>query len=79
MSSTAPPTRPSTATIANGTRNHSGSNVVSAPIGSSAIALFRAVDDPASSSPNASSTSGATDAPNVVHPITPRPDDERGR
>src|ERR1035441_3462101 len=31
MSSTAPPTRPSTATIANGTRNQAGSRVVSAP------------------------------------------------
>ena len=38
MSSTAPPTRPSTATIANGTRNQVGSSVVSAPIGSVKIA-----------------------------------------
>ncbi len=43
MSSTAPPTRPSTATITNGTRNQVGSSVASAPIGSAAIALLSAL------------------------------------
>ena len=53
--------------------------VVSAPIGSPAIASLRCADEPASSRPNTSSTIGATDAPNVVQPTTPAPDDLRGR
>jgi len=40
MSSTAPPMRPSTATIANGTRNQVGSRTASAPIGSLAIEVL---------------------------------------
>ena len=79
MSSTAPPTRPSTATIANGTRNQVGSSAASAPIGSAAIASDSSVDDPASSSPNTSSTIGASDEPNVVQKTTPRLDADRGR
>src|SRR4051794_5976391 len=79
MSSTAPPTSPSTATSANGTRNQVGSRAASAPIGSAAMALDRSVDEPASSSPNTSSTSGAIEAPNVVQPTTPPDDAVRGR
>ncbi len=79
MSSTEPPTRPSTATIANGTRNQVGSSVVSAPIGSAPIALLSLADEPASSSPKTSRKIGAMEDPNVVQPITPRLDDRRGR
>ena len=79
MSSTAPPTRPSTATSTNGTRNQVGSRSASAPIGSAAILVDRSCDDPASSSPNTSSTSGATAEPAVVQPTTPREDASRGR
>ncbi len=79
MSSTEPPIRPSTATIANGTRNQVGSRVASAPIGSAPIALLRLAEEPASSSPNTSRKIGAIEAPNVVQPITPVPEDRRGR
>src|ERR1035441_7040238 len=79
MSSTAPPTRPSTATIANGTRNQLGSRVVSAPIGSAPIAELRLADEPASSSPKMNRMIGAADEPNAVQPITPLPDDRLGR
>ena len=79
MSSTDPPTRPSTATMANGTRNQVGSSVVSAPIGSAPIALLSLADEPASSSPKTSRTMGATEEPTVVQPITPRPEERRGR
>ena len=79
MSSTAPPTRPSTATSANGTRNQVGSTSVSAPIGSAAIFADRSCDDPASSRPKISNTIGATDAPIVVQATTPREDALRGR
>ena len=50
MSSTDPPIKPSTATIANGTRNQVGSRVASAPMGSAWIAEFRLDEEPASSS-----------------------------
>ena len=70
MSSTAPPTSPSTATRANGIRNQVGSTVVSAPIGSAAIALLRSAEEPASSSPKISSTTGASEQPNVVQATT---------
>ena len=79
MSSTAPPTSPSTATIANGTRNQVGSSAASAPIGFAPIAVDRLVDEPASSRPKISSTIGATAEPNVVQPITPRLDELLGR
>ncbi len=79
MSSTAPPTSPRTATAAKGTRNQVGRMVVSAPIGSPAIAVLSEAEEPASSRPNTSSTSGATDAPKVVQPTTPALDDLRGR
>src|ERR1700730_10724601 len=79
MSSTAPPTSPSTATMANGTRYQVGSSVVSAPIGSAAIALLSLAEEPASSRPKRSRKIGATADPNVVQPITPRPDERRGR
>ena len=75
MSSTAPPTRPRTATSANGTRNQVGSSVVSAPIGSAPIAADRSPEEPASSRPKISSTTGASAAPNVVQPTTPRLED----
>src|ERR1700735_4575155 len=71
MSRTAPPTRPSTATMTNGTRSQVGKMVASAPIGSVLIALDSDADDPASSSPNPSRKIGAIDAPNVVHHTTP--------
>ena len=79
MSSTAPPMRPSTATIANGTRNQVGSSTVSAPIGSAPIAVLSAFEEPASSSPKVSRTIGATAAPKVVQPATPALEDLRGR
>src|ERR1700753_176764 len=79
MSSTAPPTSPSTATMANGNRYQVGRIVVSAPIGSAEIAPFSLVDDPASSRPNPSRKIGAMDAPNVVQPTTERLDVSRGR
>ena len=79
MSSTAPPTRPSTATMTNGTRYQVGKMVASAPIGSVLIAVDSDVEEPTSSSPNPSRKMGATDAPNVVHHTTPVPDARRGR
>ncbi|HEX6453809.1 MAG TPA: hypothetical protein VF060_30650 [Trebonia sp.] len=79
MSSTAPPTSPSTATMTNGTRYHVGRICDSAPIGSVLIADDNVADDPASSSPNPSRNTGATDAPNVVHHTTPPPLTDRGR
>ena len=79
MSSTAPPTRPSTATSANGTRYQVGSRAASAPTGSAAIAVLSLPDEPASSSPNTSRMTGASEEPNVVQPITPRLEDRRGR
>ena len=79
MSSTAPPTRPSTATIANGMRNQVGSSVVSAPMGSFAMALLRLADEPASSSPKRNRKIGAIDDPKVVQATTPGPEDRRGR
>ena len=79
MSRTAPPTRPSTATMTNGTRYQVGRMVASAPIGSVLIAVDSDADDPASSSPNPSRKIGAIDAPNVVHHTTPAPDVRRGR
>ena len=79
MSSTAPPTRPSTATIANGTRYHSGSSVVSAPMGSLAMASLRSELDSASMIPKITRTVGAAAPPNVVQPNTPRPGVVRGR
>ena len=56
-----------------------GSSEVSAPIGLAPMAELRLADEPASSSPKTSSTTGATDEPNVVQPITPRPEERRGR
>src|SRR5829696_1930543 len=47
MSRTAPPTRPSTATSANGMRNQIGSKVVSAPMGSVATASLSSGIEPA--------------------------------
>ena len=79
MSSTEPPIKPSTATIANGTRNQVGSRVASAPMGSAPIAELRLLDEPASSRPNTSRKMGATDEANVVQPTTPLPEDRRGR
>ena len=79
MSSSAPPIRPSTATSANGTRNHVGIAAASAPTGSLPIAVDRSGDEPASSSPNTSSTTGAIEAPNVVQPTTPPDEARRGR
>jgi len=79
MSSTAPPTRPSTATMANGKRYQVGRMVVSAPIGSAEIALFSLADEPASSRPKPSRKIGAIADPNVVQPMTPPPEVRRGR
>ena len=69
----------STATITNGTRYQVGRMVASAPIGLVLIALESDEDYPASSSPNPSRKTGATDAPNVVHHTTPAPEERRGR
>ena len=79
MSSTAPPIRPSTATIANGTRNQVGSTSARAPIGSEPMSWDSCWDEPASSSPKTMSTAGPSAPPNVVQPNTPRLDDRRGR
>ena len=79
MSSTEPPIRPSTATIANGTRNQVGSRLASAPIGSAPIAVLRLLDEPASSKPNITRKIGAMEEPNVVHQTTPRPEERLGR
>ena len=79
MSSTAPPTRPSTATTANGTRNQVGSTVVSAPIGSVPMDSLSLGAEPASSRPNSSSTTGPSEPPKAVQPATPRLDELRGR
>ena len=54
--------RPSTAAIANGTRNQVGRIVVSAPIGSAPMAAERSFDDPASSRPKTSRITGPTRA-----------------
>ena len=51
MSRIAPLTRPPTATSAKGTRNHVGRIVVSAPIGSVAIAVLRSASLAQSSTP----------------------------
>src|ERR1022692_1239313 len=56
-----------------------GSSVVSAPIGSPAMALLSLAEEPASSNPKMSRKIGATEDPNVVQPVTPRPDERRGR
>src|SRR6478672_8268582 len=72
MSSTAPPTRPSTATTMNGTRYQVGSSVVSAPIGSLAMLSLSLLLDSASKMPNTVRTTGATAPPNVAQP-TPKP------
>ncbi|MNC81026.1 hypothetical protein D3C75_1340310 [compost metagenome] len=53
--------------------------MVSAPIGSALMAVRSSGSDPASSSPITSSTTGASEAPNVVHTTTPRPEVCRGR
>src|ERR1700744_2029385 len=79
MSSTDPPTSPSTATIANGTRNQVGSSAASAPIGFAPIAVDRLVEEPASSRPKISSPIGATAEPNGAQPITPGLDQRLGR
>ena len=79
MSSTAPPTRPSTATTANGTRNQIGRVIAIAPTGSVAMDAARSGDEPASSMPTTRSTSGANDDPKVVQPTTPSEDARRGR
>src|ERR1700743_973315 len=76
---TAPPTRPRTATITNGTRYQVGRIVASAPIGSVLIAVDSDAEDPASSSPKPSRKIGATAAPNVVHHTTPPPEVRLGR
>src|SRR5580693_7620273 len=62
MSSTDPPIRPSTATMANGTRNQEGSSVPSAPSGFAPIAERRLLDEPASSRPNSTRKIGAIGA-----------------
>ncbi|GMA95798.1 hypothetical protein GCM10025881_26220 [Pseudolysinimonas kribbensis] len=70
---------PRIATIANGTRNHTGRIEVSAPIGSPAMASLSFLDDPASSTPKTTRIAGAIAAPNVVQPTTPPERAERGR
>jgi hypothetical protein len=53
--------------------------VVSAPIGSAPIAELRLLDEPASSRPNSSRKIGAMEEAKVVQPITPAPEERRGR
>src|SRR5438309_10200883 len=79
MSSTDPPTSPSTATMMNGTRYQVGSRLASAPIGSLAIAADRLVDEPANSRPKTTKKSGAREEPNARQPTTPRLEHRRGR
>ena len=67
----APPTSPRIATSAKGIKYQVGSIVVSAPIGSDAIALLKVFDEPASSAPYITSTTGIRDEPNTVQKITP--------
>lgn len=67
MPSTAPETRASTAVSRNGTSTHSGRMVARAPIGSACTAAKRSSLDPASSRPNTTRITGATDPPIVFH------------
>ena len=79
MSSTAPPTRPSTATTRNGTSTQVSSSRGQRTDRIGGDAVGSVFDEPASSSPNTSSTIGATAPPNAVQPTTPRLDARRGR
>src|SRR5689334_19450409 len=72
-SMTAPAMSPSTTTIANGMMNHGCVSVTSGPSEYAPIASLSDFEDPASSRPKTSSTTGAAAAPNVVQPTTPRP------
>jgi len=78
MSSTAPPMRPSTATIANGTRNQVGSRTASAPIGSLAIEVLSPLGGAGQQRPKTSRTMGASEEPKVVQKATPALEDLRG-
>ncbi|CAB4535951.1 unannotated protein [freshwater metagenome] len=66
----APPTRPKIATNAKITRYHVGRIVVSAPMGSVAIAPANSSLLPESAAPKITRTIGTIDAPNTVQPIT---------
>ncbi len=79
MSSTAPLTSPPMATSANGTRNHVGRIVVSAPIGSSATACDSSASDAQSSTPYATRITTGRLPPNVGQKTTPRVEAVRGR
>ena len=73
MPSTAPLTRARIAARRNGTRNHVGSRVPSVPMGSATIPADSSSDEPASSSPNTTSSTGATAPPKVFQPTMAAP------
>ena len=79
MSRMAPLTRPPTATSANGTRNHVGSSVVSAPIGSAAMAAERSGSLAQSRTPYETRTTTGRLPPSVGQNTTPGVRTVRGR
>ena len=77
---TMPPMSPRIATSAKGTRNHVGSSIVSAPIGSEPIASDRdSSAEPTRRIPKNTRMTVGSAAPSVVHPTTPRVEAARGR
>ena len=79
MSRIAPLTRPPTATRANGTRNHVGSSVVSAPIGSAAMAAESSGSFAQSRTPYDTRITTGRLPPNVGQKTTPAVRAVRGR
>ena len=77
---TMPPMRPRIATRAKGMRNQVGSSVVSAPIGSSPMALDSdSSAEPTRRIPKKTRMTVGSAAPTVVQPTTPRVEAARGR
>src|SRR3954463_3353399 len=76
---TAPATHDRITLIVNGTRNHVGSKVASAPNGSFATAPANRGSPAANRIPDSISTKGVRTPANVVHPKTPLRDDVTGR
>src|SRR4029450_712584 len=77
MSSTAPATNPPTATIMYGTWNHVGRGWARTPMGLAEVAKASLLA--ARSTPKMMRMTGATLAPNTVHPTTARELDDLGR
>ena len=73
MPSTAPLTRARIAASRNGTRNHVGSSVPRVPIGSETMPADSSSDEPASSSPKTTSSTGAIAPPRVFQPTMAAP------